>query len=685
MKVLIVEDDEDSRILLEFALGENHYEILSAENGKIALELTRKHLPDIIISDILMPEMDGYSLCKAIMSDKTLCHIPFIFYTATYTEAEDKQLALNLGATKFLVKPMEIESLLLEIQAVINNHCIKQTELNHNIEQKELILTTDYANIIAKKLNKKVRDLEKEREQLSKSESKYRRLVEALRDNYFFYTHDSNAYFTYTSPSIQNVLGYTQEEFQQHFQTYLTDNGMNSYVISKFDNGLKGIVQHPFEIEIFHKNGRKKRLYITEQPILNKNGNIISVEGIAQDITRRIMAEKELASAHERLEQAQKMEAIGNLAGGIAHDFNNILMPIFGYIDMIKSEFSEGSKGWEWSTTVQTAATRAKELVQQILTFSRCKEQEKKKVYIQSIAKEVIKFLQSSIPKSIEIRQSIYPVKNPICANPIQMHQVLMNLCTNAYHAMREKGGILAVSLSEIDISSDNQFEFPEFKEGTYIRIEVSDTGSGIKKEHMKKIFEPYFTTKSKNEGTGLGLSVVHGIITNHDGHIFVYSEPEKGTTFLIYIPVIQSFKKKDFPKLQNKELNGTERLLIIEDDDVILELLKKQLTSFGYQVVAISCPVKAFEIFSQNPQQFDLVISDMTMPKKNGISLAQDILSIRPDIPIVLCTGFSELINKDTAIAMGVKDFIMKPMSKYEMGKVVRDVLDADEQYQKV
>ena len=370
MKVLIVEDDEDSRILLEFALGEKDYEVLSAINGRIALELTREHLPDLIISDILMPEMDGYSLCKAIMSDKTLCHIPFIFYSATYTEAEDKKLALNLGATRFLVKPMEIENLLEEIEGIVNNQCIRQKNLNHNIEEKELLLTTDYANIISKKLNQKVRELEKEREQLAQSESKYRRLVETLRDNYFFYTHDSDAYFTYVSPSIYNVLGYTPEEFQEHFQTYLTDNEMNSSVVYQINKALNGFRQNPFEIEIFHKNGKKKRLYITEEPILDKNCNVISVEGIAQDITQRIIAEKELASIHERLEQAQKMEAIGTLAGGIAHDFNNILMPIFGYIDMIKSEFPEGSNGYKWSTTVHTAAKRAKELVQQILTFS---------------------------------------------------------------------------------------------------------------------------------------------------------------------------------------------------------------------------------------------------------------------------------------------------------------------------
>ena len=677
MKVLIVEDDEDSRILLEFALGEKKYEVMSADNGKTALEQIQKKIPDLIISDILMPEMDGYSLCKTIMADQSLCHIPFIFYSATYTEEEDKQLALNLGARKFLVKPMEIGNLLTEIETVIHHHCVMQQDLSGDIQQKELLLTTDYAKIVAKKLNKKVRELEKEREELSKSESKYRRLVEVLRDNYFLYTHDADAYFTYISPSLTTVLGYKSEEFQQHFQTYLTDHEINSSVISHIDQGMKGIKHPPFEIEILHKNGTTKQLYITEQPILDKKGNLISVEGIAQDITQRIIAEKELASANERLEQAQKMEAIGKLAGGIAHDFNNILMPIFGYIDMIKSEFPKESKGWKWSTTVQTAATRAKELVQQILTFSRCKEQEKKKILVQSILKEVITFMKSSIPKTIEIKSTIDPIKHPICANPIQIHQVLMNLCTNAYHAMRKKGGVLSLSLSQIDICANNLLKYPDLKKGTYIRIEVSDTGTGIKKAHMKKIFEPYFTTKSKNEGTGLGLSVVHGIISNHDGHIVVYSEYGKGTTFLIYLPVIQSLENRASTKQLNEALKGTEKILVIDDDDIILELLKKQLMSFGYHVTALTRPAKALDIFSQNPQKFDVVITDMTMPQMNGVILSQEMLAVRKDIPIVLCTGFSELTNKDSAIKMGIKDCIMKPMSKYEIGKVVRNVLD--------
>jgi len=677
MKVLIVEDDEDSRILLEFALEQNKFNVFSAENGKIALELARNNLPDIIISDILMPEMDGYKLCKAIRSDENLCNIPFIFYTATYTEIEDKQLALDLGATKFLVKPMEIDLLLTEIKAVLNNYKNKNSNLKANFEEQETVLTNDYANVMAKKLNKKVCELEKERERLSKSESKYRRLVEALRDNYFFYTHNSDKFFNYVSPSIKNVLGYSAEDFQINFQKYLTDDKMNSSFITKINNGPKGIGQDQYEIEIFHKNGNIKRLFISDQPILDKNGIFISVEGIAQDITKRIIAEKELARTRERLQQAQKMEAIGSLAGGIAHDFNNLLTPIMGYIDMIKAKSPKESNVWRWSQTIQNAAFRARELVKQILAFSRCNEQEKSRVIIQRIIKEVLQFLRSSIPQTIEIKQSMNQKYSLISANPIQMHQVIMNLCTNAYYAMREKGGVLTVSLSEIEVCSDNKFSFPDFKIGKYIRIEISDTGTGIKKNHIKKIFDPYFTTKPKNEGTGLGLSVVHGIIKDHCGHIKVFSEFGKGTTFLVYLPVIQIPQKKSDIKRIKEELNGTERILLIDDETIIVELLTRQLNSFGYKVTASNSPVEAIEIFSQNPHGFDLIITDMSMPKKDGVKLSQETLSIRPDMPIVLCTGYNELVNKDLAIDIGIKAFIMKPMSKNEIGKIVRNVLD--------
>jgi len=677
MKILVVEDDEDSRVLLESALEINGYEMESATDGKKALVLARQNPPDLIISDILMPEMDGYSLCRAIKSDEQLRSTPFVFYTATYTDPKDKQLAMDLGATKFFVKPMEINTLLIEIKKILQEYKEKNEKFRKDCIKMEIDIQKNYTDVLARKLDKKVRQLEEEKQRLAKSEKKYRCLVEALRDDYFFYTHDTNDLFTYISPSIQNVLGYTKEEFKAHYLTYLTDSPINNDVPSKTENSIKGINQSTYEIEIFHKNGSIHRIEVTENPVLDHHGAVQSVEGIAHDITKRILAEKELIKTQERLQHAHKMEAIGTLAAGIAHDFNNILTPIFGFTEMIKSTLPEDSKAFRNTEFVLTAAKRAKELVHQILTFSRHTEDKKQTVYLQSLLKETIKLMRSSIPTTIEIRELINTTCNPISANPIQMHQVIMNLCTNAYQAMRKKGGILAISLKEINICSDNYVTNLDLKEGHYLRLEVSDTGIGIEKESLKRIFEPYYTTKQKDEGTGLGLSVTHGIIKNHDGQIVVYSEPGQGTTFHVYLPVKAKKVGREKSHQTDDIVGGTEKILIVDDDDIIVNLEQKQLESLGYRVIALTSSVKAVEIFRQQYQDIDLVITDMTMPQITGSDLAKEMLSIKPTIPIILCTGFSELIDKKKALAIGIKEYLMKPMLKKDLARIIRKILD--------
>jgi PAS domain S-box-containing protein len=648
----------------------------SAENGKVALASATRRPPDLIISDILMPEMDGYVLCRAIKDDEQLRAIPFIFYTATYTDPADEKLAMDLGASRFILKPMEVDAFLIEIKTLLENHETEKLPTPQHPLISDKDLHSGYAGVLAKKLDQKVRQLEAEQKRLAKSEKQYRRLVEALRDDYFFYTHDTNSVFTYISPSIKNVLGYTEEEIQIHFTEYFTDSSINSDVVSYTEQSIKGIKQPPYEVEIYHKNGSVHRLEVTEEPVLDKHGQVTAVEGIAHDITKRISAEKQLAKAQESLQQSQKMEAIGTLAGGIAHDFNNILTPIIGYTEISQLGLPEGSKGWQDSQEVLNAAGRAKELVQQILTFSRHTEKEKKPVLLQALIKEALKLLRASIPTTIEIRESIDPNCDAISANPTQMHQILMNLGANAYYAMRHTGGILAVSLAEIDISPDNYIANLDLQTGIHLRLEVSDTGTGIEKNKLERIFEPYFTTKPKDEGTGLGLSVVHGIVTSHGGHITVYSEPGQGSTFHVYLPVIVKHQATDEP-LSEEVLGGTERILLIDDDEIIGCMEKEQLESLGYQVTALTSGVEAAEIFRKAPQEVDIVITDMTMPNITGAELSQELLKIKPDIPIILCTGFSELIDKDKATALGIQEYLMKPVGRKDLARAVRKVLD--------
>ncbi len=405
--------------------------------------------------------------------------------------------------------------------------------------------------------------------------------------------------------------------------------------------------------------------------------NVLSARAAAE--IERIEKEEESNQLALKLRQAYKMEAIGTLAGGIAHDFNNILTPILGYTDILQTSFSEESNEKEYLNEILKSAERAKDLVKQILTFSRQTERERKPIKIQNIINEAIKLLRSSIPASIEIKHNIDQDCKLIFADSTQMHQIVMNLCTNAYHAMREKGGTIAVSLTEIEVSSENLLFDVQLSEGTYLKLEISDNGHGIPKEILEKVFDPYFTTKKKGEGTGMGLSIVHGIVTNHHGKISVYSEPEIGTTFNLYFPCI---KRETAPvnniKIEKKKLGGHERILAVDDEEVIVNMYKKILESYGYQVTSLTSSTEALSIFENQPDTYDLIITDMTMPHMSGIDLAKKLKAVRSDIPIILCTGFSELINKEKAKSLGINRYLMKPALNQDLLVSVRETLDS-------
>jgi len=677
MRILIAEDNENSRVLLEFMLEANGYDVASADNGKAALELALYKPPDLIISDILMPEMDGYAFCRAVKRSELLHSIPFIFYTATYTDPSDEKFAMELGASRFILKPMEVDAFLLVLREILETHAVEDLPVPDHPLKNEQELQKSHADVLAKKLDQKVRQLEGEKKRLLKSEVQYRRLVEALRDEYFFYTHDTNRSFAYVSPSITNVLGYTQEEFLVHHAEYHPVSAINDAMIHHTELGIRGIKQPPYEVEIYHKDGSMRRLEVTEEPVLGEHGLVVAIEGIAHDITRRISAEIQLAQAKERLQQSQKMEAIGTLAGGIAHDFNNLLTPILGFTETTLFDLPDGCQGKIDLQEVLNAAYRARELVKQILTFSRYAEKEKSPVLLQALVTEALKLLRSSIPTTIEIRQSIDPDCEVISANPTQMHQILMNLGTNAYYSMRKNGGILAVSLAEIEILSGFLPANPDLQEGKYLRLEVSDTGTGIDKDKRERIFEPYFTTKPQDKGTGLGLSVVHGIVTSHGGHISVYSEPGQGTTFHVYLPVMKKLQATEVPDCMEEIPGGSERILFVEDNEVISRMCREQLERLGYQVLVQPNGAEAVEVCRNMSQKIDLVITDMTMPNMTGSELAQKLFEIEPELPIILCSGFSELIDREKAISMGIKDYLMKPVSRKKMATAVRDVLD--------
>jgi len=402
--------------------------------------------------------------------------------------------------------------------------------------------------------------------------------------------------------------------------------------------------------------------------------------GFARDISRREQADSARRKLQGQLIQAQKMESIGTLAGGIAHDFNNILTPIFGYLELAMLETGKNSKLANHLTQVLRAAERAKEMVQQILAFSRSESEEISPLKADIIIKEALKLLRASIPTTIEIRENIDRHCGPVLANPSQVHQIVMNLCTNAYHAMRTTGGILGISLRPVEISTKDSIKNINLKPGPYLHLEVSDTGHGIAPEVLGRIFEPYFTTKQTGEGTGMGLSVVHGIVTGIGGHINVYSEQEKGTNVHVYLPVIagEAFHSDDLVK--GPVPTGTEKIMLVDDERTVKNVMKSMLINLGYSVEAFIDPREALTSFNARPNEFDLVITDMTMPQMTGDKLAQEIMTVRPDMPVILCSGFSDLINEESARALGIKGYITKPVTVQSFATIVRKTLDDSE-----
>jgi CheY-like chemotaxis protein/two-component sensor histidine kinase len=369
------------------------------------------------------------------------------------------------------------------------------------------------------------------------------------------------------------------------------------------------------------------------------------------------------------------MEAIGTLAGGIAHDFNNILSAVIGYTELLQLSLAPTSEEHDYALQIKQAGNRAKDLVQQILTFSRQTEQELKPVEVSIIVKEVIKLLRSSLPTTIEIKHHIEG-NSLIMGDPTQLHQILMNLCTNAGHAMQEKGGLLSIELKSIDLKEDLLSDQVKLTPGSYIQLAVSDTGHGIPTEYIDRIFDPFFSTKERGEGTGMGLSVVHGIVQSYNGAIYVYSEERKGSTFKVFLPAIE--RRTEPEKRQSDDIpKGSGHVLFVDDEPTLVKMSTSQLEALGYTVSSRTDSLEALALFKRYPDRFDLVVTDMTMPKMTGDELAREIKQIRHDIPVILCTGFSSKITSDNAPQFDIDAFLMKPIIIQDMAKVVHDVME--------
>lgn len=509
---------------------------------------------------------------------------------------------------------------------------------------------------------------------LRDSDEKFRAMADNITDVFWITSPDFNT-MHYVSSGYERLWGRPVESLyanpDQWVETILPDDREGVLAVFATLTGTASEVS--IEYRIARPDGTVRWIHDRGFQVRDALGKLVRLTGIASDITERKKMEAQLS-------QAQKLESIGTLAGGIAHDFNNILAAIMGYSQMAQRDLSPDSRAQAHLEQVLIASTRAKDLVKQILTFSRSEEPDRETLELQHIIAETLKLLRVSLPSTVEIRQNINTAIPSVLGDATQLQQVILNLCVNAAQAMKEHGGVLGVRLTRLDIDRNVAGIHPDLKEGPHVRLDVSDTGCGMDRATQGRIFEPFFTTKAPGEGTGLGLAVVHGVIKNHGGAIAVYSEMGVGTTFSIYLPVYDRRRAAIIHEPDSLPRGNGEHILFVDDEEALVSLGISMLEDLGYRVTTWTDSSEALAAFRSRPQDFDLVITDQAMPRLNGGDLARALLEIRPTLPIILLTGYSTTMSFEKAKAIGIGELLFKPYTMQALGEAIRRALERSE-----
>lgn len=631
IRILYIDDYELDRELVKDALEKEHggFEVMEASNRNEFEVLFKSCRFDAVLSDFNIAGFDGFQVLEAVQAYDP--DLPVIIVTGTGSE-EIAVMALKQGAADYVIKrPKHIQRLAQTIFSALEKQALRN-------QQKKAL------------------------EALRKSEAKYRSMMESITDS----IHICSPQFAieYMNPAMIQRIGRDATGETCHKALHGLDHRCDWCV---FDTVAKG---NSIETTIISPlDGRSYQ--VTNMPIQHQNGTV-SKMSIFRDITDYLTAVADKEKALTQLLLSQRMESIGTLAGGIAHDFNNILYPIMGYAEISLEDLPENHPVKENLKDILQGAKRARDLVKQILAFSSQRPTKQEALLLKPLIQEALKLLRSAVPSNIELQQDLYDTPDYVLADPTEIHEIVMNLGTNAFHAMEMAGGTLSVSLNKA--TPGPELNLPPVD---YCCISISDTGIGIPPEIEKNIFDPYFTTKKTGKGTGLGLSVVHGIVKKYQGAISVESKPGKGSVFKVFLPLTSAPKKSDKKSKAQLTLGGDEKILFVDDEAAIVKLGVRLLERFGYKVTGKNSSMEAFALFKSAPDDFDLVITDMNMPGMVGSELAAKLMEIRPDIPVILCTGFSERIDIEIAKSMGIRDYINKPILSMDLSAKVRQILD--------
>ena len=525
-----------------------------------------------------------------------------------------------------------------------------------------------------RKLARETRERIATEKALRREEEKLRNILENSTSMY--YAHTPEHHITYLSPQCREILHCEPDEAMTRWTEFVTDNPINLKGIEYTEKAIKtGQRQPPYELELKGKQGHTIMVEIRENPVV-KNGQTVAIVGSATDITEHKKAQKEKEALQHQLVQSRKMESIGTLAGGIAHDFNNILGIILGNAQLAQLDLPKENPARSRINEIQTACLRAKEVILQLLSFSRQSEQGNQPLNLAKLVSDTVRFLRASLPSSIEILFRNDAPKRTIIANLTQIQQVIINLCNNAAQAMEPGGGTLTICL---ETAKPHELKTPELKslDGVeMLRLTIEDTGAGIEPAILDRIFDPYFTTKEVGKGSGMGLAIVHGIVHNHGGAISVKSEMGGGSVFTVLLPASPMPPAEEVPADTEPIPGGSETILLVDDEKGLTDMMGDMLMSLGYTVEAHQNPEKALDVFKVSPFQFDLIITDLTMPRLNGHELCDAIKKIRPDIPVIVCTGQTNRLNPTTD-NVDISAVIMKPVTTLNMAQTIRKVLN--------
>jgi len=681
-RVLVVDDKEENTYYLRALLGAHGCEVECARNGAEALAMARRAPPELVISDLLMPVMDGYTLLRHWKADERLHAVPFVVYTATYTEPEDERLALNLGADAFILKPAEPEAFLERLHAVRPAVAPDAAPRAQRPLVDEAGRLREYSETLVRKLEERTLQLEESNRLLRRdaaaregaeaalreSEERFRLLAESVDD--VFWLSDLHGNIFYVSPSYDVVWGRSRDLLLTRPEGW--DEAMHPEDRERMARSLAGYATGQWDetFRIVRPDGATRWIRARAFPVRDPSGEVYRVVGVSRDIT-------EYRRLEEQFRQAQKMEAVGRLAGGVAHDFNNLLSVILSYTSLVLDDLKPGDPLRGDIEEVRRAGERATDLTRQLLAFSRQQVLQPKVLDLSQVVLDMEKMLRRLLGEDIGLSILTARAGSRVYADPSQIEQIVMNLAVNARDAML-RGGRLAIEVGDATLDAAYA-QHVGVEPGLYVMLAVTDTGTGMDAPTRERIFEPFFTTKATGKGTGLGLSTVFGIVKQSHGHVHVHSEPGQGTTFKVYLPCTNRALELVAPSLPVvATLRGTETILLVEDDDQVREMNRTILRRNGYNVLDAQNGGEAFLISERFGARIHLLLTDVVMPRMSGRALAERIGPARPDMKVLYVSGYTE----DSIVHHGVLDagimFLPKPITPEALLRKVREVLAA-------